>query len=191
MKNKLIILSILFSILWTSCGARKVQKSETKEETKVEQTSTEVKTEVTQTETETNVKVVTETKVDTEKNVVSEVVEVTPIDNTKQSLYKDAKGNTYDITNAKYRNVKTTDLSKENKVTKEELNALLKELENVKKDSELKNKIIAEQKKQLIDKQTEKESWFSWWWLLIILIVAYLSYRWYSNLKNDAIDYLE
>ena len=162
MKNKLIILSLLFSILGTSCGARKVQKSETKEETKVEQTSTEVKTEVA---TE-NTKIVDSSE--------CEEIEITPIDSTKEMV---VNGKTYLNVKIKHSKKKT------NIVVETEKKVDLKEEKAVKTE--------VNHRKNEVNKEVKKESWFSWWWLLIVLIVAYLSYRWYSNLKNDAIDYLD
>ena len=151
MKNKLIILSILFSILGTSCGARKVQKSETKEETKVEQTSTEVKTEVT---TE-NTKIVDSSE--------CEEIEITPIDSTKEMV---VNGKTYLNVKIKHSKKKT------NIVVETEKKVDLKEEKAVKTE--------VNHRRNEVNKQTEKKSWFSWWylfWILLILLLIFLAYR--------------
>lgn len=177
MKTKLIILSLIFTIFATSCASRKVNKSEVKEEIKTEQTvKEEVKTD-TKKETNTNVKEVTTVTTDKEKNVVKEVTEITPDDKTKPATVKLPNGQVIDITNAKYRNEKITDLSKEKNVSVKEYQLLQKHLELAKKQRNTAVQQNAELKRKLSDKQTEAKRPFSWWWLILVVGVGYLIYK--------------
>lgn len=155
MKNKLIILSLLFAILGTSCGARKVQKSETKEETKVEQTSTEVKTEVT---TE-NTKIVDSSEIDE--------IEITPIDSTKEMV----------VDGKKYFNTKLKKINRKN-------NIVVDKVVKIDKNEQKEVKTVVEKTKQTTVKNVERESLFSWWYIFWLILLLYIAYRIYRFIKD-------
>jgi hypothetical protein len=175
-------LAIITFLLMTSCSARKVNKSttETKETAKTEIVTLD--SSKTTTNTNENVKVITETKVDTEKNVVTEVTEITPLDATKKATITDANGKTIDITNAKYRNEKKTDLSKEKKVSISEYNKLKTSLEIALKQHRKDIKIIKQLKAKSNIKNIDKEQFnlLSFWWVLIPIALCYLYYKKYG-----------
>jgi len=181
MKKSLIIWYVfLFLLLFmTSCGSRKTNTEKVKEEVKIETSEVVTEKETTETKTDVNVKVDTKTKVDTEKNVVTDITEITPQDNSKPSTIKLPNGQTIDITNAKYRNEKTTDLSKEKTISISKYELLQKQLKEALRIAEKVNrqniKLLSERK----NKQTEKT--YSWWnllWLLLIIPIYYF-YRKY------------
>lgn len=130
MKKLLIILT--FFII--GCSSRKVNKSDTKEESKTEIVDTSKQTESKQSETNTNVKETKSTTIDKENNIVSDVTEITPDDKTKPASVKLPNGQIIDITNAKYRNEKKDRFKQRKKriviripiVTKKTLKLLLK-----------------------------------------------------------------
>jgi len=176
MKTKLIILSLLFSILGTSCGARKVQKSETKEDFKQTEVATKKETTEQTKETETNVKVTTSSDVNTENNVVTETTTIEPIDNSKPASTTDSKGNKVDLTNAKHTTTKIIDLSKSNEKVNNLYEENKKELETVKKELTEANNIITELERKIDIKNTETDG-IKWWWWLILIVILYLFYR--------------
>lgn len=177
MKTKLTLIALAFLLI--GCASRKVNKSEVKEEVKTEQTvKEEVKTD-TKKETNTNVKEVTTVTTDKEKNVVKEVTEITPDDKTKPATVKLPNGQIIDITNAKYRNEKTTDLSKEKTVSVKEYQLLQKRLELAKKQLNTAIQQNAELKRKLSDKETEAKSFFSYWWIIIIILFCYFFYKFF------------
>jgi Fe2+ transport system protein B len=173
MKHTLIILSafVLFG-----CASRKVNSTEVKETTEVKAVETETLKEEIKKESETNTKVVTDIKIDTEKNVVTEVTEITPEDKTKPASVKLPNGQIIDITNAKYRHEKKTDLSKEKKSYLSEYQQTKKDLENALKTIKKDKETIAKLTRQLKDKETKSERGFPWWILILITIFFLLIY---------------
>jgi len=173
MKTTLITLSALLLI---GCGSRKVtvQKETVKEE--VTQTVKQTETETATKQTETNTKVTTDVKIDKENNVVSEVTEIVAKDETKPASVKLPNGQVIDLTNAKYRNIKTTDLSKEKKSYLSEYQKTAKELENVKKQRNLALQQVAKLEAELRKRDSERES-FNYWWLILLIGIILLSYR--------------
>lgn len=170
---------LLLLLLITSCASRKTNTEKVKEVQKIETSEVVTEKQTTETKTDTNIKVDTETKVDTEKNVVTDITEITPQDNSKPSIIKLPNGQTIDITNAKYRNEKTTDLSKEKTISISKYQLLQKQLENKVKEYEKLFKENTELKKDTKNKQTEKT--YSWWnllWFLLIIPIYYF-YRKY------------
>ena len=151
MKNKLIILSLILSIFATSCSTRKVAKSEVKETTEVKAIDT--------TKTVTNTQKF-ERSVDT--STVSEI-EIVPIDITKPMI---VNGKTY--TNA----ILKRKVAKLNKVVEVDTKVAQIQRKGV-------NKAIKTER-TIKEKQTERESGFSWWWLLM-LIPIYVIYREFKN----------
>ncbi len=178
-KNSLIISSIIviIAICLCSCaGSRKVSKSELKEDTKIETTQTSTIKEEAKKETETNVKETTTVTIDEAKNVVTEVTEIVPIDATKDANFTDAKGQKYNLNNSKYRNEKTTDLSKEKTVSKSEYEKLLREAQTLLRIAEEREQMIIELQKKIDVKDTQRIT-FNFLWLLLLLIP--LGLYWY------------
>jgi hypothetical protein len=141
-----LILALLGAIFLTSCGSRKVQKSETKETDK-----TEVKT-----EEKTETKLTDNTKiVDTS---TSDEIEIIPVDNT---LPFTINGKEYK--NVKIRHKKSKKNISINKDVKVQHNEEKSDLVTVKRD------LIIERK--LIDR---KQSY--WWllWFLLLIPVYYV-----------------
>ena len=151
MKNKLIILSLILSIFSTSCSTRKVSKSEVKETTEVKEIDT--------TKTVTNTQKF-ERSVDT--STVSEI-EIVPIDITKPMV---VDGKTY-LTAILKRKV-----TKLNKVV--EIDTKVAQIQQKGVNKAIKTETTIK------EKQTERESGFSWWWLLM-LIPIYVIYREFKN----------
>lgn len=174
MKNKIITIALAFTLF--SCGSRKVETSKETVKENVTQSVKETETETATKETETNTKVTTDVKIDTEKNVVSEVTEITAKDETKPASVKLPNGQVIDLTNATYRNVKTSDLSKEKKSYLSEYQQTIKELENVKKQRDLALQKVSKLEAELKNKKTERES-VSYWWLILVIGIGYLAYR--------------
>lgn len=166
MKQTTIILSALILM---SCSARKVDKSQLTEKAKVTETESVTTNETTLKESEANVRETTTTVIDTDKNVITEVTEIVPIDETKDANFTDAKGQTYNLKNSKYRNEKTTDLSNEKTVSISEYEKLLKEAETGKKEAKSLRDKVSELQRQLDIKNTSAFR-ISLWWLLLLLI---------------------
>lgn len=137
------IVSIIFLIFATSCGAKKVHKSEVKEDAKTE----------TKTNTQTEIKATETTKI-VDSSETTEI-EVTPIDNTIPIV----------INNVEYKNAKIRHIKKKNNIV---TNKDLKVAKNERKQA----KTTVETNKQVFQKQVDKKSYYSWmlWFLLIIPI---------------------
>lgn len=185
--KKLILLSTLLIV---SCGARKTSKSETTEKAKTETEIIAKETETKQSETNTNVKETKSTTIDKENNIVSEVTEITPDDKTKPALVKLPNGQIIDITNAKYRNVKTTDLSKEKTVSLSKYELVQKDLKTALK---INNALIKQNKellKQLETKDVDIKANNFWnWFILIVCLIAFIWFviwsRRYTNKESE------
>lgn len=140
--RKLMITLLMLSLLWLlmSCGTRKTQKSNVKEETKTEQSTTDKK----------DIEIKTDTK--TVINDESSELEITPIDTSKVLIIN---GKTYK--NAK---VKITNRKTETKIDAKE---------TVKDLSKSETKAIIAVKKQTRVKDTERKSnpFLPLLWLLI------------------------
>lgn len=180
MKKSLILLS---TILLISCSTRKSTTQTNKVDLKTE-TQTEVKeTETTKTEVNTNVAETKTTTIDKENNVVKEVTEITPDDKSKPASVKLPNGQTIDITNAKYRNEKTTDLSKEKSVSLSKYELIQKDLKQALKIAETLYKENIELKQKLKNKEVVKETIFTWqfwlfFFLLLLLLIAMVYVGW-------------
>ena len=151
MKNKLIILSLILSILGTSCASRKTDRKEEKQKIDF----TEQSTEETKTDSQTTTKVIDTSTIDE--------IEIVPIDSTKPIEY-----NGHKVVNG------TLKLSKrKNKISVDKVE---KVAEIQRKEVKRELKIDNSNK----EKETERESGFNWWWLLFLLIpLAYLKYKKY------------
>jgi hypothetical protein len=147
-----LILALLGAIFLTSCGSRKVQKSETKETEK-----TEVKT-----EEKTETKLIDNTKiVDTS---TSDEIEIIPVDNTLP----------FTINGKEYKNVKIKHKKSKNNITinkdvKVQHNAQKSDLKTVKRD------LIIERK------QIERKQSYWWLLWFLLLIPVYYVWRKYKG----------
>jgi hypothetical protein len=147
-----IILALFFAIVLTSCGSRKVQKSETKETEK-----TEIKT-----EEKTETKLTDNTKiVDTS---TSDEIEIIPIDNT---LPITVNGKKYTNSRIKWKKTKNNiTINKDVKVQHNEEKSYLK---TDKRDLIIERKVI----------DRKQSFWWLLWFLL--LIPAYYLWRKYKG----------
>ena len=148
-----IVLGLLGAIFLTSCGSRKVNKSETKEqEQKIEKITLETETRATD-----NTKIVDTSTCDE--------IEIVPVDNTLP----------FTINGKEYKNVKIRHKKSKNNIT---INKDVKVQHNAQKEAVMmvkRNKIIEV-------KQTErKESywWLLWFLLLIPIYFAYKKFKHY------------
>lgn len=133
---KILLLGLFFALIGLgliSCGARHVQKSESKEETKAET----VDNSVIEKQVDTNVKTTVETKVDDKNETVTEETTYTPEDPTKEASIIEKDGTKTVLNNTKKTFTKTTkknntqnsvvkhNLTTEKKTEKENKNASL------------------------------------------------------------------
>ena len=147
-----IILALFFAIFFTSCGSRKVQKSETKETEK-----TEVKTEEkTETKLTDNTKIV--------DSSTSDEIEISPVSDTIPMV---VNGITYK--NAKIRRKKTKNNISIAKDVKVQHNEEKRALMTVKRDLIIERKVI----------DRKQSFWWLLWFLL--LIPAYYLWRNYKG----------
>ena len=147
-----IILALFFAIFFTSCGSRKVQKSETKETEK-----TEIKT-----ESKKETKLTDNTKiVDTS---TTDEIEILPVDNT---LPFTINGKEYK--NVKIRHKKSKKNITINKDVKVQHNEEKSGLKTVKRDLIIERKVI----------DRKQSYWWLLWFLL--LIPAYYLWRKYKG----------
>jgi hypothetical protein len=142
---------IALSFLVMSCATRKTDRKEEKQKIDF----TENVTEETKTDSQTTTKVIDTSTIDE--------IEIIPIDSTKPVVIN---GKTY--LNAKIKHVK-----RKNNITTDKVE---KVAENQRKQAKRELKIDNSNK----EKQTERESGFSWWWLLL-LIPIYVIYREFKN----------
>jgi beta-lactamase regulating signal transducer with metallopeptidase domain len=148
-----IVIALFFAIVLTSCGSRKVQKSETKETEK-----TEIKT-----EEKKETKLTDNTKiVDTS---TTDEIEIVPVDNTLP----------FTINGKEYKNVKIRHKKSRNNITinkdvKVQHNAQKSGLKTVKRDLIIERKVI----------ERKQSFWWLLWFLL--LIPAYYLWRKYKGL---------
>ena len=153
---------ILVSLLFISCGARKVTQTKT-EEKKDSISVISVKTNI---ETNENTEINNNSKIDkTEDEFIIE-----PIDNTQEIV---VNGKTYK--NVKIRHKKTKDNSLHINQKKVSKNALKQQIRHSKQVVST-SKVLKEKK---IDK---KESLVKYFYLFILLILLYLIYRYRFNI---------
>jgi len=146
-----IVLALLGAIFLTSCGSRKVQKSETKEqEQKTEKITLETETRVTN-----NTKIVDTSTTDE--------IEIVPVDNTLP----------FTVNGKKYKNVKIRHKKSKNNIS---IAKDVKIQHNAKKSGV----VMVKRNKVIEVKQTErKESywWLLWFLLLIPIYILYKKYK--------------
>jgi len=157
--NKYIILTLLI----VSCGSRKVNKSDTKEdvkqviETKITDTSSAI------INTDVNTKII-----DTSS---SSEIEITPLDTTKPFIYNNKVFKNAILRIKKHKNNIST--QKLEKVSEKRRNAVTTTVKD-KTQSSL----------EIIKKDTEKkESLLSYWWILLLIAIGYIAYRVYDKNK--------
>jgi hypothetical protein len=154
-KYMLILLLLIFS----SCGSRKVNKSNV-EETKKETTETHlIDTSKTVTNTNVQVKII-------DTSTTSEV-EVSPIDITKPFVYNGQTLNNAILRIKKHKN--NISVVSDEKSSQIKRNAIVV-------DSKDKVESHTSIKKKDIDK---KESILSYWWILLLIVAGYITYRKY------------
>ena len=154
------LIYILVSIVFISCGSRKVSKTNL-EEKKDSVSVVDVKTEI---KTNENIEINNNSKIDkTEDEIIIE-----PIDNNKEIV---VNGKTYK--NVKIRHKKTKDNSLHTNQKKVSKNALKQQIKH--------NKQVVSTSKVLKEKKIEKkESLVIYIYYLIIFIILYIIYK-YKN----------
>ena len=184
MKTKKLILLIATIFVAVGCSSRKSTTQTDKVDLKTEAEVQTKEVESTKVEVNTNVKETKSVTIDKENNVVKEVTEIVPIDATKESVFTDAKGQKYNLNNSKYRNEKTTDLSKEKSVSLSEYELVQKDLKTALKINETQYKQIIELEQELKNKAVDKESIFGWefyvflfCFLILIIVMIYIGYK--------------
>jgi hypothetical protein len=158
------ILFILVSILFISCGSRKVNKSNL-EEKKDSVSVVDVKTKI---KTNENTEINNNSKIDK----TSDEIIIEPIDNTKEIV---VNGKTYK--NVKITNKKTKDNSLHTNQKKVSKNALKQQIKHSKQDVST-SKVFVEKK---IEK---KESLVKYFYYLIIFIILFIIYKYRFKIIN-------
>ena len=158
------LIYILVSIVFISCGARKVNKT-TIEEKKDSVSVVEVKTEI---KTNENTEINNNSKIDkTEDEIIIE-----PIDNTKEIV---VNGKTYK--NVKIRNKKTKDNSLHTNQKKVSKNALKQQIKHSKQ-------VVSTSKVSKEKKIDKKESLVIYFYLLLLIILLYIIFRYRYKIIN-------
>lgn len=153
---------ILVSLLFISCGSRKVNKT-TIEEKKDSISVVDVKTEV---KTNENTEINNNSKIDkTEDEIIIE-----PIDNTKEIV---VNGKTYK--NVKIRHKKTKDNSLHINQKKVSKNALKRQIKHSKQ-------VVSTSKVSKEKKIDKKQSLVIYFYLLLLIILLYIIYKYRFNI---------
>lgn len=162
--NKLILSALAFTLL--SCGARKVQKSET-----------EVKTEVTTTVKDTSSKV-SETKTNEKVFSFTDELEIIPIDTTKAIEVVDSDGNKQTYFNAKIKRKQTQANKSVDTEIKVAENASKVGKTDFKQDSKANAKAIDKPESPIVS------FWVNFWnylWIVLLLLLLVAIYRFYKK----------
>lgn len=146
-----------------SCGARKVNKSKTEENTKTES----VVNSESKTESQNNVKVTETLKVDDKTQTITKETTFEPQDNSKESSITEPDGKKTILNNTK-KTIKET-IQNNNIVSNKALNSVS---ENKAKSKENKSETKKEEKEikkenKVVD--PKQFNWFSLWWLYLII----------------------
>ena len=162
------LIYILVSIIFISCGARKVNKTNLKEN-KDSVSVVDVKTEI---KTNENTEIDNNSKIDKTK----EEFIIEPIDNTKEIV---VNGKTYK--NVKIRHKKTKDNSLHINQKKVSKNALKQQIKH--------NKQVVSLRKVFIEREIErKESLIKYIYILLLIILLYIIYKYRFNIKKYIIN---
>jgi hypothetical protein len=147
-----IITALIAAIVLTSCGSRKVQKSETKEqEQKIEKSTLETETRVTD-----NTKIV-----DTS---TSDEIEIIPVDNTLP----------FTVNGKEYKNVKIKRKKSKNNISV----AKDVKVQHKAQKSDLK---VVKANKVVKEKQIERKQSYWWMLWFLLLIPIYILYKKYKD----------
>jgi len=170
------IASLLFIWLIWGCGARHVQKSESKEETKTELTDNSV----TEKQIETNIKTETKLTVDDKNESVTQEESYEPIDPTKEASVIDSNGKKTILNNSK--KVVKTEAKKNNTISE-----LVNKTDELKKEADKEQKAVKqvnESTKENNSKEVKKEPFnvFNLFWFIIPIAIIYIFYRIYKKL---------
>lgn len=175
---KILGIALLLALiaLFLSCGARKANKSHSKEETKTELTDNSI----IENKSETNVKTTTTVNVDDKNETITEETTISPQDNTKEAFIIEKDGTKTIFNNLKKTVKKTT--QKNNTKTQSFGNS-----EQLKKDDSKEQKAVKQlntSKKENSVKNVERNAipWYYWLLFLIPVLVIYFSYRLYKKL---------
>lgn len=164
---------LFFSLLLIGCGARKVQKSETEQQTKTEISET-VNNDV---KAESNVKKETKITVDDSTKEVIEEIIISPIDNNKEATYTDEAGKQTKLSNTSVTKRKTNRNKAVSQQTQEKANESLKSSDKTVKNTNAKSETKEVSEIKNVDKKQFNiiGQILSYWWLwLLIIIVIYL-----------------
>lgn len=162
------LIYILVSIIFISCGARKVNKTnlkENKDSVSVVDTKTEIKT-------NENTEIDNNSKIDkTEEEFIIE-----PIDNTKEIV---VNGKTYKNVKIRHKKIKDNSLHiNQKKVSK---NALKQQIKH--------NKQVVSSKKVFVEKKIyKKESFIIYIYYILLIILFYIIYKYRFNIKKYIIN---
>jgi hypothetical protein len=158
------LIYILVSLLFISCGSRKVNKT-TVEEKKDSVSVVDIKTEI---KTNENTEINNNSKIDkTEDEIIIE-----PIDNTKEIV---VNGKTYK--NVKIRHKKTKDNSLHINQKKVSKNALKQQIKH--------SKQVVSTSKVFVEKKIEKkESLVKYFYLLLLILLFYIIYKYRFKIIN-------
>lgn len=175
---KILLVSLFFALIamgLISCGARKVNKEHSKEETKSEV----VDNSVIEKQTHTNVKTTTTVKVDDKNETVTEETTVSPEDNTKEAFIIEKDGTKVVLNNTKKVYKKTT---QKNNTQSD----IIKNIDEVKKEAVKEQKSIKQvntSKKENSVKKVDKKAFnpLNLFWLIIPIALIYFLYRQYKK----------
>lgn len=174
---KILLIGLFFALIalgFISCGARHVQKQQSKEETRTDKSDNSI----TEKKIDTNVKTTVETKVDDKNETVTLETIYEPSDNTKESFVIEKDGTKVILNNAK-KIVRNT-AQKNNTITNTN-----KYVDSARKEIEKEQKAIeqsSESTKENRSKKGERQQ-FSLYHLLWIIIPAGLIYYLYRRYK--------
>ena len=158
---KKIILLLL--IVLTSCGSRKVNKSNVEQTVKQTVEQTLVDTSKVDITTDVNIKVV-------DSSEESEIC-VVPLDTTKPFIYDNKVFKNAILKIKKHKNNISTQTSE--KVSEKRRNAVT-----------MTNKENTQAKIEVVKKDIDKkESLLSYWWILLLIAIGYIAYRVYDKNK--------
>jgi len=159
-----------------SCGARKVNKSQSKEETKTELSDNST----IENKSETNVKTTTVVSVDDKNETVTEETTYEPVSLDTESYVINPDGSKTVFGNAKKTVKKTTKKNNTKSELVSKTDELKKETEHEQKDV----KAVTVSKKENSSKQIDKKAFspFNLLWFIIPICIIYVFYRIYKKL---------
>lgn len=176
---KILIASLIGAILalfLISCGSRKVQKSESKEEIKIESFDNSI----IEKQSESNIKQTSTIKVDNKDKSITSEETFEPIDPTKEASIIDSNGKKTILNNSK--KTTKTEAKKNNTETIKESLTVKNEKQAVKEQKVVKQ--VNTSKKENSSKEVEKEPFnpFQLLYFIIPLLIIYIAYRKYKQL---------